>query len=220
MALKTSSRELSKNEKILLGVLCIIAIAFLINAFIIDPSNTKLKPLKEEISLLQKQKTQLKTINLDIEKNEEELDALKEEYNKASETISKTDRYPQIIRDIGEMANKSNIKIESQSFTKPALFTDEQEKDGNSQEKDQSTNVVSTEGLASFNVDLNVKGSFANLMNFIGKLEEDSRILEIEKFNSNDLGANIELVYYIAGGQEQEEYDFNSGNYGKGNIFK
>lgn len=220
MALKTSSRELSKNEKILLGVLCIIAIAFLINTFIIDPSNTKLKPLKEEISLLQKQKTQLKTINLDIEKNEEELDALKEEYNKASETISKTDRYPQIIRDIGDMANKSNIKIESQSFTKPALFTDEQEKDGNSQEKDQSTNVASTEGLASFNVDLNVKGSFANLMNFIGKLEEDSRILEIEKFNSNDLGANIELVYYIAGGEEQEEYDFNSGNYGKGNIFK
>lgn len=220
MALKTSSRELSRNEKILLGVLCIIAIAFLVNTFIIVPSNTKLKPLKEEISLLQKQRTQLKTINLDIEKNEKELDTLKEEYNKASETISKTDRYPQIIRDIEDMANKSNIKIESQSFTKPALFTDEQGNDVSNKEKDQATNGVSTEGLASFTVDLNVKGSFVDLMSFIDKLEEDSRILEVQRFNSNDKGANIELVYYIAGGQEQEEYDFNDGNYGKGNIFK
>ena len=48
MALKTSNRELSKSEKILLGGLCIVGIAFLANTFIIAPNNKKLKPLKNE----------------------------------------------------------------------------------------------------------------------------------------------------------------------------
>ena len=66
MALKTSNRELSKSEKILLGGLCIVGIAFLANTFIIAPNNKKLKPLKSEISTLENQITNLKTINLDI----------------------------------------------------------------------------------------------------------------------------------------------------------
>ena len=224
MALKKSSRELSKNEKILLGVVCLAAIAFVVNTFIIAPSNTKLKPLKDEISVMEKQINGLKTINVDIEKNEQELKVLKNKYNEASETIPKTDRYPQVVKDLEDMAKRAGVKIKTESFSKPAVFSNEQETqnanaaDPNAPQQQGESSV--TKGLSNFTVNLSIEGDFLQAMNFINELENDSRILEVQDFSSTDKATNITILYFIAGGEEMEEYEFNSGNYGKGNIFK
>lgn len=224
MALKTSSRELSKNEKILLGVVCVAAIAFVVNTFIIAPSNTKLKPLKEEISVMEKQINGLKTINVDIEENEQQLKVLKNKYNEASETIPKTDRYPQVVKDLEEMSKRSGVKIKTESFSKPAVFSSEQEtqnangSDPNITQQQGASSL--TNGLSNFTVNLTIEGDFLQAMNFINELENDSRILEVQDFSSTEKATTITVLYFIAGGEEMEEYEFNNGNYGKGNIFK
>lgn len=222
MALKTSNRELSKSEKILLGGLCIVGIAFLVNTFIIAPNNKKLKPLKSEISTLENQITNLKTINLDIEKNEQELKVLKDKYNEASETIPRTDRYPQVVKDLEEMAGRVGVKIKTESFSKPTVFSNEEENQNNS-EKAQSQNnstLNQMNGLSSFTVNLTIEGDFNKAMKFIDELENDSRILEVKDFSSTDKSTSITIAYFIAGGDEVEEFDFNNGSYGKGNIFR
>ena len=220
MALKTSNRELSKSEKILLGGLCIVGIAFLANTFIIAPNNKKLKPLKSEISTLEKQITNLKTINLDIEKNEQELKVLKDKYNEASETIPRTDRYPQVVKDLEEMAGRAGVKIKTESFGKPAVFSNEEENQSNSEQSQSNNTLNQMSGLSSFTVNLTIEGDFNKAMKFIDELENDSRILEVKDFSSNDKSTNITIAYFIAGGEEAEEFDFNNGSYGKGNIFR
>ncbi|OPF52090.1 hypothetical protein BH721_13330 [Clostridium baratii] len=220
MALKTSNRELSKNEKILLGGLCVIGIAFLVNTLIIAPNNKKLKPLKNEISTLEKQITNLKTINLDIEKNEQELKVLKDKYNEASETIPRTDRYPQVVKDLEGMAGKAGVKIKTESFSKPAVFSNEEENQNNSEQAQNNNTLNQMSGLSSFTVNLTIEGDFNKAMKFIDELENDSRILEVKDFSSNDKSTNITIAYFIAGGDEVEEFDFNNGSYGKGNIFR
>lgn len=224
MALKTSSRELSKNEKILLGVVCLAAIAFVVNTFIIAPSNTKLKPLKYEIRDMEKQIAGIKTIKVDIEKNEQELKVLKGKYDEASETIPKTDRYPQVVKDLEDMAKRAGVKIIGEGFGKPTVFSNVKEAqnangaDPNAPQQQGETSL--TKGLSNFTVNLSIEGDFLQAMKFINELENDSRILEVQDFSSTGKATTITILYFIAGGEEMEEYEFNNGSYGKGNIFK
>lgn len=220
MALKTSNRELSKNEKILLGGLCVVAIVFLVNTLIITPNNKKLKPLKSEISILEKQIINLKTINLDIEKNEQELKILKDKYNEASEIIPRTDRYPQVVKDLEGISERAGVKIKTESFSKPAVFLNEEENQNNSEQSQNNNTLNQMSGLSSFTVNLTIEGDFNKAMKFIDELENDSRILEVKDFSSTDKSTNITIAYFITGGEEAEEFDFNNGSYGKGNIFK
>ena len=65
-----------------------------------------------------------------------------------------------------------------------------------------------------------IEGDFNKAMKFIDELENDSRILEVKDFSSTDKSTSITTAYFIAGGDEVEEFEFNNGSYGKGNIFR
>lgn len=223
LKLKTSNRELTKSEKIILGVAGVLGILFLVNAFILTPLNKKLKPLEEEINKLEKQAEQLATINLDISKNEKELADLKGQYEEASQTIPKTDRYPEVIGDLENMAAESKVKITNSTFGQVAVVGNENSESGSStNENGENTGEgqqSATSGLSTFTVNLSLKGGFNDVMYFIDKLENDDRILEIVNFSSQKDTSTMSVIYYIAGSKDKEEYDFNNGSYGKGDLF-
>lgn len=213
MALNMSGRNLNKNEKFLIGVLTIVAVGFIGYTFIIEPSNKKLKPLKEKIIVLEEQVKAIENVELDISKKEKELEGLKVEYDKASETIPKTDRYPQVVRDIEGMASQSGVYIKDGVFGKPMVLGDNQ----GVQDVTQSNPAT---GLTAFTINLKVKGNYVQVLEFVKTLESDTRILEVTNIYSSADEADIGIVYYVAGGVDVESYDFNTNSYGKGNLFE
>lgn len=225
LKLKTSSRELTKSEKIILACAGILGTIFLINTFILTPLNKKLKPLEEDIKRLEAQASNLETITLDIAKNEKELTDLKGKYEEASKTIPKTDRYPEIIGDLEDMALQSKVKITNSSFGEVAVVGNT-ENSSNTSENAETKNQEGTEtlgatsGLSTFTVNLTLDGKFNDVMAFVDKLETDNRILEVQNFTSQKDTSTVGVVYYIAGSNEKEDYDFNNGSYGKGNLFE
>lgn len=205
--LNRTGRNLNKNEKFLIGVLGVIAVGTLIFTFIIEPSDKKLKPLKEEVKAKQEQVKNLDMIQLSIAKKEKELEGLKEKYDEASKTIPKTDRYPQVVKDLEAMAVQAGVKINTRNFGKPAVYSE-------------NNNGQSATGLTAFTVGLGINGDYNQILDFIKILESDTRILEIPTLSITTEGASISIIYYTSGGVEEENYDFNTGTYGKGNLFE
>lgn len=226
LKLKTSSRELTKSEKIILACAGILGTVFLINTFILTPLNKKLKPLEEDIKRLEAQAEGLQTISLDIAKNEKELTDLKGKYEEASKTIPKTDRYPEIIGDLEDMALQSKVKITNSSFGEVAVVGNTENTSNSTSENQENKNqegaetLGATSGLSTFTVNLTLDGKFNDVMTFVDKLETDNRILEVQNFTSQKDTSTIGVLYYIAGSNEKEDYDFNNGSYGKGNLFE
>ena len=204
-------RSLSKNEKILLGLLCAVALFFVVNILIIEPSNKKIKPLQDEVSALKDQVADINGLDSSIKEKEKELEGLKVEFEEASKSIPKTDRYPQVIRDIESMAGATSITVSNYSLSKPSTFA------SNGTREDNVQNAQS--GLQMFTVQMTLKGEYTNVLSFINKLESDSRIKEVITLSSTKDSSNISIVYYVAGGIDIEDYNFNDGSYGKSNPF-
>ncbi|MNP71092.1 hypothetical protein D3C76_1674260 [compost metagenome] len=86
--------------------------------------------------------------------------------------------------------------------------------------KDASTPSTSNKGgLSTQKVTLSLRGDFSNTLNLVNDLENGSRICEINSITSTKESSTINLTFYYAPGDMEENYDFNSGSYGKDNMF-
>lgn len=206
-----NGRAISKNEKILMAVLCAVSLFFIIDILIIEPSNRKIKPLKDEVKVLKEQVQNIEGIDSSINEKEGKLEGLKAEFEKASQTIPKTDRYPQVIKDIEGMSAATGTIVTNYTLSKPSTFAS----DENGENEEQNAQS----GLQVFTIQMNVKGDYVNVLSFINKLESDSRIKEVISLNSKKDSSNISVVYYVAGSIDVEDYDFNEGSFGKQNPF-
>lgn len=211
-------RELSKNEKMLLGIVIVLSVSVIHWIFILEPAIKKLKPLETEIKALKEEAKLADNIDSNIVSKEKALEELKTEYEEATKVISKTDRYPQLIKEIRENATKNSLIITSETLGVPTANV-EQAVAEPSEEGTTEVGANPALGLKTMLISLNLEGDFNNVLDFVNNLEEDKRILEVKGFTSQDKIATVTLMYYIAGGEEEEEYDFNTGAYGKDNLF-
>lgn len=219
--LARSGRALGKNEKILLGVATIVGVTIIYWALVIGPALNKISPLEKEVKEYKAKLENTSMINSQIEQKEKTLKDLKVKYEEAAKVIPKTDRYPQLIKEIREMATKASLTIKSENLGQPVVYVQPGTEASTSNPSDPNAPKQDNTllGLQTINLSLNVEGDFKNILAFIAELENDKRILDIQQISTTDKSTNLTLVYYIAGGVEDEEYDFNNGSYGKDNMF-
>lgn len=210
--LTKASRELGKNEKILISSVTILAIVVVYWTLILSPLLDKMTPLEAEVQELKVKVANTNTLEVGIKAKEKQLEGLKSEYDEITKVLPKTDRYPQLIKEIREMAASENLEIKAQALGQPLIYTQ------NGQVQENQNNEVQ-QGLQTIAINLSITGDFTSALNLVGKLEADKRILDVQKVAVTDNGINLTLVYYIAGGNEKEDYDFNNGSYGKNNLF-
>lgn len=217
MAIAKSGRALGKNEKVLLGTVMVLAITFLYWTLLLQPALNKLKPLEDSVKNLKSQVNSTAAIQSNIIEKEKQLENLKVEYEEATKIVSKTDRYPELVKEIRELANGNSLKITNESLGIPTVYAQTPQTTPVDPSKPPVTNPAA--GLKTMAIGLTVDGGFNNVLAFINKLEEDKRILEVQSFTSSDKSTTINLMYYIAGGEEAEDYNFNTGSYGKDSLF-
>lgn len=209
--------ELTKKEKIMVGVAggCLLLYVYL--ALIINPIMNSIDPLKEEIDDLQYKVSDLGNINIKIEQLKETYESKKKSYEKAAAVLPKSDRYPQLMRDINKNIADNSLKLVSISNSEGTSSKGSAENNEN-----QEGNTLA-EGLNSNTVSVTVEGDYNNILTFIDKIENGNRIGVISSCTISSDSAktvgNIVISYLYGTGGEEEKYNFNNGTYGTAPVF-
>ncbi|QLY79344.1 type 4a pilus biogenesis protein PilO [Clostridium intestinale] len=206
--------KLSHKEKILLLIVAIMSVFFIYYNYLIIPTMDKLAPLETEVEALRNKTLNYENIENKIIIKEKEYNELKDKYNESARALPKIDKYPELSKELNDLANKNTVTLQSIAMEKGQVY---QQGDAS---KDTSTPSTSNKGgLSTQKVTLSLKGDFSNILNLVNDLENGSRICEINSITSTKESSTINLTFYYAPGDMEENYDFNSGSYGKDNMF-
>jgi len=206
--------KLSHKEKILLLIVAIMSVFFVYYNYLIIPTMDKLAPLETEVEALRNKTLNYENIENKIIIKQKEYNELKDKYNESARALPKIDKYPELSKDLNDLANKNTVTLQSIAMEKGQVY---QQGDTS---KDASTPSTSNKGgLSTQKVTLSLKGDFSNILNLVNDLENGSRICEINSIPSTKERSTINLTFYYAPGDTEENYDFNSGSYGKDNMF-
>ena len=200
MKTKTNGRATTKNEKLLLYVLGLLSIFALCYLFIIAPGEQKTEGLKAEVKTLEAQLESLKMIDYDIEQRRKTLDDLMVQYKEATTSLPKTDRYPEVFRDLDAMVAESGLQ-KSEAYFKKAQVVQLSGAEGQ--------NTSNLQGMRKIEVSYSIIGSIDNVLVFIDKLENYDRIAELNSFTQSGDTCSIIFSLYDSGEGGKEEYDFN-----------
>lgn len=207
--------NLSKREKMLLGVLLVVGIGYLYYTLFLNPMLDKIVTSDQTIKKYDAQLQEIKDILATNEKFKKDYDMIMEKYNLYSEKIPYSYRDPEIAYDINILAERSFSEITSIKL------------DYNTQQTNEEDKIIPIP----VSVDL-VAASYENIIKFVHLIETDTRIAQIKSLSltsntdtnseSTTLNATIGLEYYYVkdNNENAEEYDFNNGAYGKSDLFK
>lgn len=201
--------KLSHKEKILLLIVGILAVFFVYYNYFILPTTDKLALLESEVETLRNQNLSYENIEGNIVIKEKEYNELKNRYDESAKALPKVDRYPELSKDLNELVNKNSILLANITMLKGQVYQQEQ----NPQE------ITTTEALNTQQVTLSLRGQFTSILNFVNDLENGVRVCEINSISALKDDTTIQVTFYYAPGDMEESYYFNSGTYGKDNMF-
>lgn len=201
--------KLSHKEKILLLIVGILAVFFVYYNYFILPTTDKLALLESEVETLKNQNLSYENIEGNIVIKEKEYNELKNRYDESAKALPKVDRYPELSKDLNELVNKNSILLANITMLKGQVYQQEQ----NPQE------ITTTEALNTQQVTLSLRGQFTSILNFVNDLENGVRVCEINSISALKDDTTIQVTFYYAPGDMEESYYFNSGSYGKDNMF-
>lgn len=207
MGLSSKGTATTKNQKLLLyiiGIACVFTLCYL---FIISPSITKTQGITAEISQLKNQLKEAESLDFDIKAREKQYNDLLAKYNEATTSLPKTDRYPQVAKEVETMASECGLTTLGSEFS-PAKVVETAE--NNKKNEDSKENNKALKGMRTIKVTYVVNNDMGKALIFIDKIENYNRIAEINEINQSPSGISITFSLYDSGeGGEREEYDFN-----------
>lgn len=206
--------KLSHKEKILLLIVAIMSVFFVYYNYLIIPTMDKLAPLETEVEALRNKTLNYENIENKIIIKEKEYNELKDKYNESARALPKIDKYPELSKDLNDLANKNTVTLQSIAMEKGQVY-----QQGDTSKDASTPSTANKGGLSTQKVTLSLKGDFSNILNLVNDLENGSRICEINSITSTKESSTINLTFYYAPGDMEENYDFNSGSYGKDNMF-
>lgn len=212
--------NLSKREKILLIVLCVVIICYVYYNFILVPQLNELSSEKEKLTANNIVLNGLIESQKNIDKIKKEVDDLNKKALESVKSIPDTSRIPEIIMDF------KNIEVSSGCTTGRILFgTPVANNSHNIGESADAKNNIP--GIMILPIEFQVNGSFDNIMSMLKSIENNSRKMTINKISINKdvqnglLVANASISCYFMnnGSGQKAEYPFGDIAVGKQNIF-
>lgn len=231
----------SKKDKIILASTIIIGTVVLGLKFLLLP---QLEGYANNLMTLDRLNAEYSRVRRLPEENkvlEERAEELKILYEDALVKLPKTPEVAQITYDIKYFVKDTNVELFSLGFSegevgedqivrKDEVTTDENgmvteiDRGVENLQTDQTQEVVSEHSVKKQIVSISVSGLYKDIMSFIKKIENYSRIADVSNIslsNGEDkkLNANITANFYNLNYEEKENYDFNDGTYGREDSF-
>lgn len=232
--------NISKTEKILLIVLCAAFILFIYVRFLFTPAINSLSNEKRIINDCKKQVEHINDIKVKNKELNTKLDGLQSKMNESINSLPFNERTPEIERITKTMEDNAQLNFSQMTFGQPATpqitsnvqtntSGSQTSSTGNQQSSTQQakggTNK-STVTLMEQPMGLNCTGEFNNIIKLLDDIEKDKRFAQVDSVNlaqeGNSVRAIISVQYYFVNSTKQQDiqYDFNTGKYGKDDWFK
>ena len=236
-------KNLSKKDKIILSSTIVLIAIFLGLRFLIIPQFEKYEDNLINLESKKAEQAKIKMILIQNKALEEKNEELKEKYNTALEEISKTPAVAQIIYDLKELIDINNVEVKTISFSSTDVSEDDiksydevkTDEDGvvteidrginnNNESQTETSEVKEEDKIQKQIINISLVGEYENIVGFIKSIENYSRIAEVSgiSFGLSEgdlLSVNLTANFYNLSYKESENYDFNSGTYGKENSF-
>jgi Tfp pilus assembly protein PilO len=230
-------KALSKSEKILIAILLITLVGYVYNQFIYAPVSAKVQAAQSNVDKYEQELLQSKLMAANNKKMAEEINVLKENYDKYVKLMPKSDMSAEIIREINRIAADNKVTLSSLTlgigaeYKLPAEAASTNQNNIAAGAAQSTVSKASTTKVMAVPVIINISGDYTSFTSFINSLESGNRIANINSVNVTKQGTeaagdkltvtlNANMLYVQDGTMSENKYDFNNGSYSKVNPFK
>lgn len=233
-------KNLSNKDKVILSS-TIIFVSFVFGLkFLILPQIEQYTNNLMTLESKRHEQSRISMITIENKALEEKQKELQQQYDLSLKEISKTPAVAQIIYDLKGLISRSNVEVQSLSFSSSDVSeeeitsSDEVKTDENgvvteidrgiSEGEMPDQQIESEQAVKKQIINISLVGEYENIIKFIKSIENYSRISEVYNISlsardGNLLNATLTANFYNLNYQEGENYDFNNKTYGKENSF-
>ena len=150
-------KELNKREKIIVSIFTVIFVAFLVNRFVLEPQNKKMKQLRKELASLSEQTASIGPKLVEFNRLKSDLIKRKSQVAELEQALSQTAETAEVIHKVSTQARSNGLQIQ--------------------QIRPQKATVLRTRGakkgeFRQFFINLGVRGRYEQLGIFLAGLEQ------------------------------------------------
>jgi Tfp pilus assembly protein PilO len=161
-------KELNKREKIIVSIVTVVAVAFLVNRFVLEPQNKKMKQLRKELASLNEQAASLGPKLVDFNRLNSELVQKKRQVAELEQALPQKAETAEVIHKIGTQARSNGLQIQQ---IRPEKATVLRTRDGKSGE------------FRQFFINLGIRGRYEQLGDFLAGLEQQPFYVKVAELH-------------------------------------
>lgn len=237
--------KLKPREKLLLAVLLIVGVLYVYIKLLYMPLRAQITDTMTSIAKKSTINQNLTNMQAENKSLITQIKGLKSVYTASMNLLPQSEKNPEIYYNIEKMALNSKVTVSDVNLGAPAEVQTKAA-NGQNQQSATTTQAQGTNGqnqqsvstaqtrqnpekwkFMSVPVTFKVTGDYAQMLQYIHDLENDTRQCQIlsVKLDSDDKtpGINAAITmcyYYMQQGTFDLKYDFNNGTYGKDTLFK
>ena len=224
--------NISKRDRLLLVVIIVLGVFYLYYTFFFTPIMENINTNKQSIEKNRGLVNNIDIVKTSNKKQEATIKELGTKYEAATKSLPGSEKNPEVYYEVKKIADGSKIIINNIAVGKGAEYKEPTPEVSNSTTANKTTTKQGADNknqgggkLMVIPVSLNITGSYTSVMDFIVAIENDKRIAETSTLNitqgkNNSFQGSVTLNYYYIELNQEEKYDFNTGTYGKENLFK
>jgi Tfp pilus assembly protein PilO len=161
-------KELNKREKIIVSIVTVVAVAFLVNRFVLEPQSKKIKQLRKELASLSEQTADIGPKLVDFNRLSSELVQKRGQVEKLEQSLLQKAETAEVIHKVSTQARSNGLQIQ--------------------QIRPQKETVLRTRGGKSGDfrqlvINLGIRGRYEQLGDFLAGLEQQPFYVKVAELH-------------------------------------
>jgi Tfp pilus assembly protein PilO len=161
-------KELNKREKIIVSIFTVIFVAFLVNRFVLEPQNKKMKQLRKELASLSEQTASIGPKLVEFNRLKSDLIRKKKRLAAVEQALSQTAETAEVIHKVSTQARSNGLQIQQIRPQKETLLRTQGGKRGE---------------FRQLFINLGIRGRYEQLGDFLAGLEQQPFYVKVAELH-------------------------------------
>ena len=172
-------KALNKREIIIVSIVTVVAVAFLVNRFVLEPQDKKMKRLRKELASLNEQAASIGPKLVDFNRLKSDLVKKKRQIAELEQALSQTADMAELIQQVSKQARSRGLQIQQTQTQKSMLL---------------STRGSELGDIYQLFLNLEIRGWYKQLVGFLGDLEQQPFYIRVAELHMDRRGRRSALL--------------------------
>ena len=172
-------KALNKREIIIVSIVTVVAVAFLVNRFVLEPQDKKMKRLRKELASLNEQAASIGPKLVDFNRLKSDLVKKKRQIAELEQALSQTADMAELIQQVSKQARARGLQIQQTQTQKSMLL---------------STRGSELGDIYQLYLNLEIRGWYKQLVGFLGDLEQQPFYIRVAELHIDRRGRRSALL--------------------------